>query len=310
MRSRLVLGSVTFLTSVVLGCSAGGGAPGDGLSSGSGASSSGGTIATGSGGSITTGSGGSGGGLVLGGGTGGGAGNSACDSTLEVVYRDFNESHPDFEMDFAGDVVRRQLVQAKVGTDHKPVFASSTGCPWKMGTALECDNWATTTPVITSAMTFAQWYNTTADVNKEITGTITLPETPPGSGEYVFDSAAFFPLGPTDGWGITPAGNNQGQNFLFTTEIHVQFGYKAGQKFTFRGDDDVWIFVNGNLALDLGSMHNAETGTIDFDAQAATLGITVGNSYPMDVFHAERHTTASNFKFTTNISCFTPVTIK
>ena len=53
-------------------------------------------------------------------------------------------------------------------------------------------------------------------------------------------------------------------------------------------------------------MHGAESGTIDFDAQAAALGITPGRAYSMDIFHAERHTTASNFSVETNIACFTP----
>ena len=109
---------------------------------------------------------------------------------------------------------------------------------------------------------------------------------------------------------ITPPANDMGMNFLFTTEIHVQFRYSAAQKFTFRGDDDLWIFVNGQLALDLGSMHGPEEGTIDFDAQAASLNISVGNRYAMDVFHAERHMRGSNFKITTNIACFTPSIVK
>ena len=34
------------------------------------------------------------------------------------------------------------------------------------------------------------------------------------------------------------------------------------------------------------------------------LGLVVGQSYPMDIFHAERHTTASNFRVETTIDCF------
>jgi fibro-slime domain-containing protein len=40
------------------------------------------------------------------------------------------------------------------------------------------------------------------------------------------------------------------------------------------------------------------------DQQAAALGITPGHSYPMDIFQAERHTTASNFRIETTIDCF------
>jgi fibro-slime domain-containing protein len=84
------------------------------------------------------------------------------------------------------------------------------------------------------------------------------------------------------------------------------FTYVAGQTFTFRGDDDMWIFVNDSLALDLGSMHIAWEGSIDFDEQATALGITPGGMYRMDIFHAERHTSDSNFRIETNIGCFRP----
>jgi fibro-slime domain-containing protein len=244
-----------------------------------------------------------GGGDMVGGVTGGMP--ASCGTKLQVTYRDFNQMHPDFERAFPGDVVRRQLVQPQLGSDSKPMFGSSIGCPAKTSSPLECDNWTVSIPVITSADTFAEWYRT-SDVNIEIPKSLELTETPPGSGLYGYDSSAFFPLSPSEGFGVTPPNNSLGQNFLFTTEIHVRFGYAAGQKFTFRGDDDLWVFVNGKLALDLGSTHSAAEGTIDFDAQASALGIFPGNTYNMDIFHAERHTDSSNFKVTTNISCFVP----
>jgi fibro-slime domain-containing protein len=57
-------------------------------------------------------------------------------------------------------------------------------------------------------------------------------------------------------------------------------------------------------------MHGPADGVIDFDAQRTALAIAPGNVYQMDVFHAERHTDGSNFKFTTNIACFTPVIVR
>jgi fibro-slime domain-containing protein len=233
-----------------------------------------------------------------------------CGSTLDVLYRDFDESHPDFEAPFAGDVVRRGLVEVTLGADQKPVFKDRVGRPAlaMSPTAIDPD-WSPTQPVIESLASFEQWYNT-SDVNRAIPKKLVLTESLPGTGIFGYESSSFFPVEPSEGFGITPKNNDMGMNFLFTTEIHVKFQYTAKQKFTFRGDDDLWIFVNGQLALDLGSMHGPEEGTIDFDAQAASLNITVGNYYAMDVFHAERHMRGSNFKITTNIACFTPSIVK
>lgn len=231
-----------------------------------------------------------------------------CDGTIPITLRDFSEAHPDFEMDFRGDVVRRQLISADLGPGDKPVFADSVGCPAQQGTPTACANWSVQQPVIASATTFDQWYRSVDGVNITFERELELTESPPGSGFYTYSSTQFFPLEPNEGFGVTPA--NQGRNFLFTTEIHLNFTYVAGQEFSFQGDDDLWIFVNKRLALDLGSLHNVESGTIDFDAQAAELGISPNGVYAMDIFHAERHTDASNFTIETNIACFTPVVVR
>jgi fibro-slime domain-containing protein len=230
-----------------------------------------------------------------------------CDGTIPVVFRDFTDAHPDFEMDFSGDGVRLNLISPTLGADDKPVFASSIGCPAQQGSQTCRTDWNVDRPVIGSATTFDQWYRDVPGVNMAFEKPVELTETLPGSGTYVFSSNDFFPLGPGDGFGVTPP--NQGKNFLFTTEIHLRFQYIARQRFTFKGDDDLWIFINKKLALDLGSMHGQEQGTIDFDAQAANLGIRPGSVYSMDIFHAERHTSASNFSIETNIACFTPAVV-
>jgi fibro-slime domain-containing protein len=227
------------------------------------------------------------------------------------------------------------LVEATLGSDGKPAFyagpadvaqggppiragvgrqkrvVSGSGC-WPSTTGVcnvgTCAPWNFDPPTyaIESATTFNQWYRTTPNVNMEIPGELPLLETAPGSGVSVYDSNAFFPL-DNQGFGNTPG---QTHNYHFTTEIHVKFQYQAQQVFTFRGDDDLWIYVNGKLALDVGGLHEDLEGTIDFDKQAAALGITVGSTYQMDIFHAERQTSESNFRIETNIRCFENVPVK
>ena len=218
------------------------------------------------------------------GGSGGGASDAGVCGVLVATIRDFKIGHPDFERPGAG-ASDLGIVKTALGADSKPVYAP-----------------ATTSPMTSGKANFDQWYRNVAGINLPFT--ISLPLTNPMAGVFVFDSAAFFPI---DGRGFGNEGNPH--NFHFTTEIHATFFYKGGEQFTFRGDDDVWVFINKKLAIDLGGLHQAQTGTIDFNARAAELGIVVGNTYAFDVFHAERHTTESNFRIETSIDCFVPVMI-
>jgi len=229
----------------------------------------------GSGGS-NSGTGGGSGGSGGSGGTGGSSGDGGC-AAIVATIRDFQDTHPDFEA-FLGS--QTGLVLDTLDAEHKPVHAAPGP-----------------TAVTSGPANFAQWYRDVPGVNLPFQ--VPLPLTQVGASSFVFDNGAFFPL---DGLGF----GNQGRahNFHFTTEIHTSFSYRGGEQFTFRGDDDVWVFVNRRLALDLGGVHGAEAGTADFDAQAAALGLTVGRTYPLDVFHAERHTSESNFRIETSIECF------
>ncbi len=252
-------------------------------------------------------------------GTGGGTDEPMedCDSTLELILRDFNADHPDMEAFGGGQdgtgcgIVMPDL---QVGSDgsRQPVFQAGSGTGIR---SIAADNTIVCTPhdefytppaEVTDADTFSEWYANVDGTNIMIEHTLPLTENP-DTGTYVYDSAGTAGFFPLDGLGF--AEETQGHNFHFTTEAHVKFGYQAGQKFTFSGDDDLWIFVNGKIALDLGGLHGPITATIDFDAQAADLGIKPGMTYNMDIYHAERHTSASNFRVETNISCFETVVV-
>jgi fibro-slime domain-containing protein len=77
------------------------------------------------------------------------------------------------------------------------------------------------------------------------------------------------------------------------------FEFKGGEYLDFIGDDDVWVFLNGTLAVDLGGIHIPTEGTITLDPATATkFNLTKGKVYEIALFQAERQTTGSSYKLT------------
>jgi fibro-slime domain-containing protein len=172
----------------------------------------------------------------------------------------------------------RGMVLPDLGQDYKPVYAKTSG-----GTA-----------TTSGKASYDQWYRDVQGVNQRELFTLTL--TPGGNGIYTFDDAAFFPL---DGKLLGNQGRNH--NFHFTYELHTTFKYGGGEVFTFTGDDDLWVFINKKLAIDLGGVHGAQTASVNLDQRAQQLGITKGQTYELSIFQAERHTSESNFRIDTTI---------
>ena len=213
--------------------------------------------------------------------------------TLSGVIRDFSDAHPDFErnpgdMSSDGTIFNYGLDQDIVTNElnkitRKPVYAGGS--------------YSTT-----NEENFNQWYNKVDNVNLSTPLPITL--TRQEDGVYRYQNTDFFPINEQ-----LLGNEGRNKNFHFTYELHTEFDYKGGEVFEFSGDDDVWVFINDKKVIDIGGVHSKKDASVSLDDVADKIGLVLGsgtkddpyNTYKLDFFFAERHTTQSNFIIETTL---------
>jgi fibro-slime domain-containing protein len=247
---------------------------------------------------------------------------------LTGIVRDFREKtaaggHPDFERrPDAGFGHYMGNVDTYLDEDDKPVFTGQgarVNSQWRnaAGDPIhpsfynpelgdQAGAFGTADPGgIDSSDSFKQWFRTVPGVNtaKQLSITLRRDE---GGNVYTFDDrqdeefksrGGFFPIN-ADLFGNS---NGDSKNFHFTFELSTTFKYHPGegQTFTFIGDDDVWVFINGQLVIDIGGVHSAVTQMVELDRLDF---LDPDGENTLHFFFAERHRTQSNFRIETTLN--------
>ncbi|EGC33174.1 hypothetical protein DICPUDRAFT_98645 [Dictyostelium purpureum] len=218
-----------------------------------------------------------------------------------VTIRDISPlTNPDYEIKNNNTVVKG-IVKPKLNPiDRSPVYCCG-------------DNHApsntATNFVVHNQSTFHSWFHDVPGVNTPVYINLVFTQNETDPRVYYYEDKYFFPI---DGKGfqdpsyrgrkpnepIYKDNNGFGHNYHFSLEMHASFTYIGGEVFNFKGDDDVWVFIDNKLVIDLGAPHTAESGTVNLD----DLGLKIGNRYNFDFFYCERHTYDSYIQITTSLA--------
>jgi fibro-slime domain-containing protein len=181
---------------------------------------------------------------------------------LSGIVRDFSQTSADFNG--ADGDAGLPIVSPTLGADGKPVFQPQ-GSP----------------ATVQSAASFNHWFN---DTSSSVFSFTANDANDPTGQLFTYSNNAFYPI---DG----QLGGNQGDahNRFFTYEIHTYVPYNPGQVLSFTSSDDMWVFIDNMLVVDMGGIHTPTTKTLNMDeVRVGGQPLQMFVNHAMAIFFAHR----------------------